>query len=393
MAEKRRAPPWGQKAVHEMDYQEAVRNNTWECERDLADRIMKYVNKHNLMLKLDKLTRGRGNCYPVAVLQQIRRVDILKSLGQDLRQAALTLDHLKLRNIVTDYILSSNDVQINEMRLNFLESMKALADIGENVMTWQEYWNNMRKDGTWADSYFVQATAYLLNVNIEIVDISGNARRPTYFIESGKAGSKTICLGLVTGVHYQSLIKMPVKTEVGTELGTTSKKEVKAPIKTEDKTTVKKEVKKPVQNTELKDVKTPLKTEVKKLVKTPLKTEVKKLVKTEDRTEDKTTVEKEVKKPVQNPELKDVKTPLKTEVKMSVKTQGKDQANETCPVCMRNFVALLTHLNKNQRCQKAISTEDMEKAKENSQAKAKAKWKECTERKRTQEKGMNIKGV
>ena len=340
MSEKRGAPPWSKKLVHEMEYQEAVRNNTWGCERDLADRIMKYVNQHNLMLKLDKLTRGHGNCYPVAVLQQIRREDIFKSLGQDLRQAALTLDHLKLRNMVSDYILSSNDVQVNEMRLNFIESMRALADIGENIVTWQEYWNNMRKDGTWAESYFVQATSYLLNVNIEIVDTSGNARRPTYFIESGKAGSQTICLGLVTGLHYQSLIKMPVKARVGTELGTSSKKEVKTPFKTEDKTSVMKEVKKPVQNPELKEVKTPLKTEVKKQVK--------------------------------------------TEVKMSVKMQG-NEANETCPVCMKNFVALLTHLNKNQKCQKAISKENMEKAKEKSEAKAKAKRKELNEKKRAQD--------
>ena len=130
MAEKKGAPPWSQKAIHEMEYQEAVRNNTWGCERNLADSIMKYVNQHNLMLKLDKLTRGLGNCYPVAVLQQIRRMDIFKSLGEDLRQAALTLNHLKLRNMVTDYILSSNDIQINEMRLNFIESMRALADMG-----------------------------------------------------------------------------------------------------------------------------------------------------------------------------------------------------------------------------------------------------------------------
>ena len=133
------------------------------------------------------------------------------------------------------------------MKLNFLQSMRAFKDMGEAVVTWQEYWNNLRKDGTWADSYFVQATAYLLNVNIEIVDISGNARRPTYLIESGKAGSQTICLGLVTGVHYQSLIKLPVKTEVGTELGTTLKTEDKTPFKTEEKTPIKKEVKMPVK--------------------------------------------------------------------------------------------------------------------------------------------------
>ena len=126
MALKRGAPPWSQKELHEMEYQEALRNNVWGCERDLADRIMKYVDKHNLKLKLDKLTRGHGNCYPVAVLQQIRREDIFKSLDQDLKRAALTLDHLKLRNMVTDYVLSSNDVKIREMESNFLQSMGPL---------------------------------------------------------------------------------------------------------------------------------------------------------------------------------------------------------------------------------------------------------------------------
>ena len=51
-----------------MEYYEALRKNTWKAERNLADTILNYVQQHNLNYKLDKLTRGQGNCFPLSVL-------------------------------------------------------------------------------------------------------------------------------------------------------------------------------------------------------------------------------------------------------------------------------------------------------------------------------------
>ena len=148
MAQIRRAPPWCQKEKEsqEMEYQEAVRNNIWGCERDLADKVMRYVKQNNLKFKLDKLTRGQGNCYPVAVLQQLRRKEIFQAMAQDLKEAALNLDHMKLRKMVVNYIIGSKDVKIRQMHENYIQSMCALADMGEATMTWQQYWYNMLND-------------------------------------------------------------------------------------------------------------------------------------------------------------------------------------------------------------------------------------------------------
>ena len=74
-------------------------------ERNLADRIMNYVAKTNLNYKLDKLTRGQGNCFPIAVLQQLSHHDIFDSLMPDMKTIVRNLDHKELRRRVKDFTL------------------------------------------------------------------------------------------------------------------------------------------------------------------------------------------------------------------------------------------------------------------------------------------------
>ena len=71
----------------------------------------------------------------------------------------------------------------------------------------------MMRDGKWVDSFFVQATAFFLNLNIDIIETSGNEKNPFYTINSGKPNSKTIHIGYVTGTHYQSLLPKGTNTQ------------------------------------------------------------------------------------------------------------------------------------------------------------------------------------
>ena len=182
-----------------MDYQEALRKNTWKTERKLADKILNYINRHNLNYKLDKLTRGLGNCFPLSVLQQIMREDIFDSVKSDIRAIAQRHDHQEFRKRLRKFVLTSKDERLEALEENFRISNIATANLGEDTETWKQYWDNMMGDGKWVDSFFVQATSFFLNLNIDIIETSGNETRPFHTMYSEKPNSNTISIGYVTG--------------------------------------------------------------------------------------------------------------------------------------------------------------------------------------------------
>ena len=207
-----------------MFYNFALTYQLWKIERNLADTIMNYVAKMNLNYKLDKLTRGQGNCFPIAVLQQLSHQDIFNSLMPEMKTIVRNLDHRELRRRVKDFTFTSNDDRLIPLRNNFDEAMNASANSGGPSETWQHYWEKMMRDKEWVDSFFVQATAFFLNLNIRIIETSGNETYPFHEIESGRPDSKTIHMGYVTDTHYQSLILTEIET-----------KEIKIPTENSDK--------------------------------------------------------------------------------------------------------------------------------------------------------------
>ena len=58
-----------------MDYVEAKRNNVWKTERELAEDIIESLTRNEVIdvFKIDKLTRGKGNCFMIATIQQLGR--------------------------------------------------------------------------------------------------------------------------------------------------------------------------------------------------------------------------------------------------------------------------------------------------------------------------------
>ena len=124
----------------------------------------------------------------------------------DMKTIVRNLDHKELRRRVKDFTLSSKDERLTPLRTNFDEAMNASAKSGGPSETWQHYWEKMIKDKEWVDSFFVQATSFFLNLDIRIIETSGNETNPFHQIESGRPNSKTIHIGYVTGTHYQSLI-------------------------------------------------------------------------------------------------------------------------------------------------------------------------------------------
>ena len=74
---KRDDPPdkWRSEEEHgeTMDYKKAKNLSVWEIERQLADDIMESLRRNEIddEFRLDQLTKGKGNCFMIAVMQQL----------------------------------------------------------------------------------------------------------------------------------------------------------------------------------------------------------------------------------------------------------------------------------------------------------------------------------
>ena len=129
-----------------------------QIERRIAEQIIEAVNRLQLPLILDQLTEGRGNCFPIAILQQCRRPEINKQLKPVPKMLVRTLRtgprHKALRYSVISFIKTSDHPRIRQFRHQYEE-----LDGSANNETWDNYWKRMLRDGTWVDYWFVQATA------------------------------------------------------------------------------------------------------------------------------------------------------------------------------------------------------------------------------------------
>ena len=211
---KRSDPPdkgnkWEEETIN---YEDSYESNSWNEERRLADEIVKSMRRNNNnVFKLDRLTRGRGNCYHVATLQQLNRDEVYERARPEVKEIAESMDHRKLRKGVKNWIEKHSDhPKVVGMKKLYDLDQIVKRDKGEETKTWQEYWDHMLKDGIWADSWFIQATAWFLKLHLWIMDTRCTADEP-YFTIEGNLEEDDLCyevlyLGLVHETHYQSLL-------------------------------------------------------------------------------------------------------------------------------------------------------------------------------------------
>ena len=214
---ERNDPPekWRSEEEHgeTMEYRQAKSQSLWENERKLADGIMESLERNGVddVFKLDHLTKGKGNCFMVAIIQQLRREEVYERSRPDVKKIAASMNHRFLRVGVYDWIMQNlSHPKIIRMREMYDLDQVIKRDLGEETKTWQQYWNHMLKDGIWADNWFVQACAIFLSMNFWIMDTTCTKKKP-YFqidgnIEDGEFCTETLYLGLAHEVHYQSLL-------------------------------------------------------------------------------------------------------------------------------------------------------------------------------------------
>ena len=194
-----------------LDYSSSLTTPSWQIERNLADKIMNHVTKHKLNFKVDQLTRGRGNCFMIAVLQQLKQDHVYRVSSDQIKKLADEFCHQRFRQAIRNFAINSNDRRISDIK----ESYNVAKSARLHSESWNQYWQSMLKEGKWADAYFVQATAAFLNMDLMIVDTACNEKNPFYTIKAQEDSTPlvTLSIGLVTNVHYQSLVRDQIQND------------------------------------------------------------------------------------------------------------------------------------------------------------------------------------
>ena len=158
-------------------------DDRFQIEGRIAMEIMETVHRLQLPFTLDELTEGRGNCFPISIIQQCRRPEISNYLRPAVKQIVnARMGHQTLRKKVIDFIMKSKT-----QRVALFERQYEETDGIVNRENWIQYWKRMAIDRTWVDYWFIQATAWYLQLNIWIVATSSTDNSP-YIEISGNLG-------------------------------------------------------------------------------------------------------------------------------------------------------------------------------------------------------------
>ena len=180
---------------------------------------MNAISRCQQHLRLDEITRGDGNCFPRAVVQQCRRPEVHKNIENS--KKINTRDFMSLRNAVCNFILNTNNPSVEHFRNSYIENEYQTSRI-----SWDDYWYAMRQDTVWVDYKFIQGTAWYLGHHIRIVTTQSTPDNP-YIVIDGSQGEDSVpshhvplLIGSQLDLHFQSLLplhvqEMRVMTEVG----------------------------------------------------------------------------------------------------------------------------------------------------------------------------------
>ena len=166
-------------------------------ERGWAETIIQHIRKIKQPFRLDRLTKGNGSCLMIALMQQLRRKDIYHKGRSEVQELARSLDHREFRKRVKLFTTTTEDPRLRELREHYNNSAEPKL--------WNQYWEDML-GVTWADHYFIRASAIYLDFNIEIITTSTTKEQPSITVPCGLPGRQTLWIGNITDLHYQSIL-------------------------------------------------------------------------------------------------------------------------------------------------------------------------------------------
>ena len=167
---------------------------------NMGYRIMEGVRRAQLplILPLNDITEGDGNCFFRAVCSQCQRPDV--NVDDDIKH----LDHLSMREKICKFMRKSLLPCVHKFKRIWYET--------QEYGNYDQYWKDMEESGKWADGPVIQATAWCLGRRIYVVSEQANLDDPFLIFSGNWDGSDRPCdgaplwLGHLTGVHYQTLM-------------------------------------------------------------------------------------------------------------------------------------------------------------------------------------------
>ena len=171
----------------------------FQAERSIAEKIMETVNMLGLPLKLDQLTKGEGNCFLVAIIQQCKRPEIFSELRPLIKRLVNNrIGHATLRSSIKDFITKSKLPSVARLKAQY-EEFDSNAR-GEN---WEQYWQRMTQDKEWVDFWFVQATAWFLQLDLYVVDCASKDNQPFIPVSGNIMDANIPCSGPTITLKHQ----------------------------------------------------------------------------------------------------------------------------------------------------------------------------------------------
>ena len=198
-----------------MNFHETFKHSDWTQFRNIAAEILNHVKRIGLKLKLDDVTYGDGACFIVAVMQQLLRPDVKIYLPDDILRIVEDFDIMAFRRRVAMFMLTSKNPSVLNYKLRYERIAMPIIK-----KSWTAYWNFMMERFTWADSHFVQGTAYMLGIDIWIVTTKSKSTNPYTKSLSDMNDPQVpgiappLILGLKGECHYQSLLPTEVNVPV-----------------------------------------------------------------------------------------------------------------------------------------------------------------------------------
>ena len=168
-----------------------------------ADELVETARRLGQQLEYHAITRGDGNCFYHAVLEQVRnRPEVSRLIPLEVLESGALTDHLSLRQAVVCYVRRAVDPVF----------------LGKTRGEFDEWLHHQALPAVFAEDIVVQSAATYLGVDIWLISDQNTPEAPYTKMDGGHVAGVHIILGYKPQVHFQSLYRV-TETEVSLPAG------------------------------------------------------------------------------------------------------------------------------------------------------------------------------
>ena len=177
----------------------------------MEEEFMAAIRRCELPLMLDDATKGDGNCWVHAVIQQLERPEIMQQINARTREVmniSKLNRYLTLKSKIAEFATTSQHPNIKQAKASFQTKGQGLVE----QISWEDHWKVLKKDREWSDEVMVQATAWFTGIDIHLVMSTGTLNKPFNIMKGNLDDRDKDCPGLpmwigyINSIHYQSLL-------------------------------------------------------------------------------------------------------------------------------------------------------------------------------------------